>query len=444
MSLRLAKLPDGRKAIIIRTSDRITFKQCRRKWGWSSHLKQNLGPKYLASPLWFGSAIHYALEDFHGYNHFGRPARAFMAYCIATSKQFSRELPDDAQELYQLGIKMMDYYVDYWLRFRSTTPTFWAPPVPTGNPEEDAGGQGPDPRFPSWTPQVEVNFEIEIPLDEHDVLGAFAAEHGAHCVLYRGTIDRVGLDDDGWLWIIEYKTAKRPETYHFQTDPQVTTYAWAGSHIYTRPVAGVKYYQYVKNAPEMPRILANGKVSTASNLVSSYPLYRAALERMYGSNEGMWPADNKNKLGELGQQETPDKDRYVVRDTVRRNTHMCNAEAVKILLEVEDMINPDLPLYPNPTRQCPYMCSFLAPCVTMDDGGDWEYELTTEYTERDQDGEKLWRNRLPDPKAMLRLVEAKEAPDILGIQAAVRDMEQIRRAAIEAGEGTMELPTFRM
>src|SRR5574343_280770 len=100
MSLNVVGLKDGRRAIIIRTSDRIAFKQCRRKWGWSSHLKRNLGPKYLASPLWFGSAIHYALEDFHGYKRFANAADAFKAYCIATAKQHIRDLPTDANELY--------------------------------------------------------------------------------------------------------------------------------------------------------------------------------------------------------------------------------------------------------------------------------------------------------------------------------------------------------
>ncbi|MEB3061050.1 PD-(D/E)XK nuclease family protein, partial [Parvimonas micra] len=99
-------------------SDRIAFKQCRRKWAWSSHLKRNLGSRNLASPLWFGSAIHYALEDFHGYKHFETASDAFQAYCIATSKQHLRDLPHDAAELLVLGVKMMDYYTNTWLATR--------------------------------------------------------------------------------------------------------------------------------------------------------------------------------------------------------------------------------------------------------------------------------------------------------------------------------------
>lgn len=428
MSINIALLPDGRKAIIVRTSDRITFKQCRRKWGWNSHLKANLGPKHLASPLWFGSAIHFALEDYHGYNYFERPSRAFVAYCIATSKQHSRELPPDAQELYQLGVGMMDYYVDHWLRFRKVPETYWAP----------------DPISGELVPQVEVNFEIPVPLDEHPRLKALCLALGADCILYRGTIDRVAIDEDGWLWCVEYKTAKRAERYHFQTDPQITTYAWAMSHIYDKPVAGVEYQQFVKNLPDSPRILkSTGKISLASNLATSYPLYRSALEAYYGENEGHWPREYKDKLGEIGRAEDEWGDRYIRRDIVRRNTHTCNAEALKILLEVEDMLNPNLAMYPNPTRQCPYMCSFLAPCVTMDDGGDWKYELEQEFSPRDTEAERIWRNRLPTIDSMKQMLEAKLVPDLLSIQAETLSADQERRASIEAGE-LVDIPTFRM
>lgn len=423
MSLRVAKMADGRRAIIIRTSDRINFKQCRRKWGWSSHLKRNLAPRHLAAPLWFGSGIHFALEDFHGPNYFGRPSNAFRAYCISTSRQDAKLLPYDAQEHYELGIKMMDYYVDHWLRYRKVVDTYVVDGVP----------------------QTEVNFEIPIPLDEHPHLAKLAQEHGADCILYCGTIDRVGIDEDGNLWVVEYKTAKRAESYHFQTDPQITTYVWAASHIYDRPVAGVQYFQYIKIEPEAPRILkTTGKLSTAANLVTSYPLYRAALESYYGSDERIWPKEYKNKLGEIGRAEDENRDRFIKRDIVRRNTHACNAEAAKILLEVEDILNPSLPLYPNPTRQCSYMCSFLAPCVTMDDGGDWEYELEQEFDSRDKDAERFWRARLPSMESMQRLLDAKQVPDLEAIQQQHGNLDQEMRAAIEAGELTGEIPTFTM
>lgn len=415
--LNVTILEDGRRAVIIRTSDRIAFKQCRRKWSWSSHLKSNLGPIQLAAPLWFGSAIHYALEDYHGWNKFGHPTDAFKAYCIATAHNFKRDLPHDAQDHYVLGKAMMDYYVDGWLNGygRKADETYWAPHPITGELE----------------PQVEVNFEIPIPVERSPILQRFCEEMGIDVVLYRGTIDRVSIDEFGQLWVVEYKTAKVYQQQHYQTDPQVTTYVWAASLIYDLPVAGVVYQQFIKKMPEQPRILSSGRISTAQNLVSSYPLYRKALEAMYGETR-LAPSQNQDFLNRLIKSETPDRDRYIVRDYIHRNPAQGQSEAWKIMMELEDMLNPNLPLYPNPTRDCSRMCSFLTPCVNIDDQSDWEALLEQGYSSRDQDMERMWRRRLPSPQALLEQAEREEEPDLLGIQ--MQSLEQYKLAEIASGD----------
>lgn len=419
--LNTVTLKDGRKAIIIRTSDRISFKKCRRSWSWSSHLKENWGSKNLASPLWFGSAIHYALEDYHGYQKFDKPADAFRAYCIATSKQHLRDLPYDAAELFKLGTAIMSYYTDHWLRHRKADQTFWLDGVP----------------------QVEVDLEIEVPLDDHPHLKELAAYHSADCVLYRGTIDRMAIDEYGRLWVVEYKTAKVFEHNHYQTDPQVTTYVWAAKAIYpNHEVAGVIYQQFGKKIPEQPKILASGKVSTASNMITSATLYRDLLDRIYGSAENA-PEANRDYLTNLMISEDEHKDRYIVRTLVTRNDHMCEMEAQKILLELEDMLNPDLPLYPAPTRDCSRMCSFLGPCVSFDDGSDWEYNLEHNFAKRDSAADRMWRRRMPSPEKMLALREAGGEPDLEEMQARLQSLPHEAREAIERGEEEIGF-TFNM
>jgi hypothetical protein len=420
--LRVAHLKDGRKAIIIRTSDRISFKKCRRSWSWSSHLKRNLGPSNLNPYLWFGSAVHYALEDYHGYKHFQTAQDAFRAYCIATSKQSERELPDEAPELFGLGSRMMDYYENYWLKScnRKQDETYW----------EDG------------IPQVEVNFEIPVPLEDHPLLEAYAKEHGADCVLYRGTIDRIAIDEYGRLWVVEYKTAKRAEHMHYQTDPQVTTYVWAATHMYPeREVAGVVYHQFVKNDPQPPRILSTGAVSTAKNLMTSVPLYERALTRMYGK-VGLAPKANREYLTNLMTKEDENNDKYIQRTYIERNRHMVEAEAQKILLELEDMLNPDLPLYPNPTRDCSRMCSFLASCVSFDDGSDWEGILRDRFSERDGLSD-YWRRRIPDPERLSSLRENHVVPDLFDAQLRLQNMPDDKREAVERGEAELDF-TFNM
>lgn len=418
--LNVTELPDGRKAIIIRTSDRIAFKQCRRKWGWSSHLKANLGPKHLAAPLWFGSAIHYALEDYHGWNKFGRPAEAFKAYCISTAQNYKRDLPSDAQEHYELGIAMMDYYVDHWLGAYPRKPdeTYWAEDPVTGKLE----------------PQVEVNFEIPIPIEPGSMLAVYLERLGVDVVLYRGTVDRVCVDEWGNLWVDEYKTAKMAQSTHFQTDPQVTTYVWACSLIYDRPVVGVIYHQFVKKFPEPPRRLSStGLLSTAANLVTSSTLYRQEMVAMYGDYMKA-PSKIQAKLNELMGAENQDRDRYIIRERIHRNAAQCHHEYEKIRLELEDMLNPDLPLYPNPTRDCSRMCSFLTPCINMDDGSDWESLLEQTYLPRDLDVDRLWRKRLPSPEELLAMRTQNVVPDLEGLQADAQRQHEEAQARIAVGD----------
>lgn len=425
--LNVAHLPDGRKALIIRTSDRIAFKKCRRQWSWSSHLKRNLGTKNLASPLWFGSAIHYALEDFHGYKHFETARDAFNAYCIATAKQHLRDLPDDAPQLLELGNAQMDYYENMWLSTRKQDETYWEVDEHTGEN----------------IPQVEVNFEIEVPWEDNPLLRAYVEAHAADCVLYRGTIDRISIDEYGRLWVVEYKTAKVAEHMHYQTDPQVTTYVWAARHMYPdKEVAGVVYHQFIKRVPAQPKILSSGTFSTAANQTTSATLYSKALTSMYGKI-GLAPLKNREYLTRLMVAEDENNDKYIQRTYIERNLQMCESEAQKILLELEDMLNPDLPLYPAPTRDCSRMCSFLGPCVSFDDGSDWEHTLETRFEPRDQGADRFWRKRMPSPQKLVQMRKDGLVPDLFDAQIRIQNMTDEDRERIERGEEEVAF-TFNM
>lgn len=357
---------DGERLAVIRTSDRSSFKQCRRKWGWGSHLRGRLKPNQKASPLWFGSGIHFALEDIHGKQRFPNGVEAFRAYARATHKQGPDTLPDDASDLVKVSDAMMDYYQNYWLKYRDPLKTY----VHNG------------------IPQTEASFEIEIP-------GDWTA-YGYDRVVYRGTFDRVIIDEHDQIWILEYKTAKVIASMHFLTDPQIGAYIWAANLIYGRPVAGVCYQQHRKETPNQPRVLKNGSISCAENQKTSHALYRDALIKMYGE-VAKAPADNIACLNSFAAEETPDRDNFIRRDWVTRNAHSGESEAVKILMECEDMLNPNLGLYPNPVRECVYRCPFNSACVSLDDGGDWEHELTLGYEVDDLNWES-WRKYLKVPE----------------------------------------------
>lgn len=353
----------GRTAVL-RTSDRTSFKRCRRRWGWQSHLRGNLAQREGIAPLWFGSGIHYAMEDFHGYKRYDHPIAAFEAYVKATYKQSKatgKQLPFNWPELVVLGRGMLSYYADTWLNARDPLKTFvW-------------GGK----------PQVEVNVRVEVP---------FSSPHYDH-IYYAATFDRVVIDEHGFLYIVDYKTAKRIQTQFYQTDPQISSYCWLASRLYDRPIGGFIYQQHRKDVPVEPRILGDGTISIARSQLTTHRAYRKALIKLYGEVLKA-PSQNVEFLNWLNSIESASQDRYIRRDWIYRNEYQIESEGTKILMECADILNPDLPLYPNPVRECGNMCPFNNACVSMDDGGDWEHELAIGFTQKDADFDS-WRKYLP-------------------------------------------------
>jgi hypothetical protein len=358
------------RVAVIRTSDRILFRRCRRKWGWNSHLRGNLGGREGVSPLWMGSGFHFALEDFHSHNLFEHPAKAFAEYVAATKRHNERGLPPSYMEDWELAEKMLTYYADSWLKTRDPYKTY----VYNG------------------VYQVEVNFRV-------DMTDLFTKEQlerwNVHRVVYSGTLDRVIEDEYGQLWIVEYKTAKAIQTLHLANDSQVSSYCWAGQHLYGKPIAGVIYQQHRKDIPHEPTILGSGRLSTNKQQLITYNSLRGYIKQLYGTVEHA-PADYLELLNHYAKSESVWGDKFVLRTRIERNQHQCEAEGVKIKMETEEMLNPELALYPNPDRTCQFMCQFNSACVSLDDGSDWESELDMMFQQREANYDS-WRKKIRWP-----------------------------------------------
>jgi len=341
-----------------------------------------MGPKESQAPLWYGTGMHFALEDFHGYNNYGSPTAAFKAYCDATyAIRQQHAIPAMFAELKELGIGMMDYY-SLWLSERDVYKTLWVDGVP----------------------QVEVRAHIEIPLDIKKMYPTSPYDKA----IYSVTIDRVVEDENGELWLVDYKSAKAIQTLHYATDPQIGAYYWCAGYIYNRPIAGFIYQQHRKDVPQQPRITAAGRLSVDKRQLTTHRHYRSVLVNIYGSNSDKWPNENLDFLNFLAAEEGPEADRFIRRDKIFRNDASFQSEGTKIMLEIEDMLNPNLPLYPNPTRDCAYMCPFLHPCMSLDDGSDFEYELNMSFSQREKEQDS-WRLHLPSPPIKI-LPPTREIP----------------------------------
>jgi hypothetical protein len=280
----------------------------------------------------------------------------------------------------------MTYYAEEWLSCR--------PPLDT----YEVGG----------VPQVEVNGAIDLGVRTKD----------GRRVLYGFTLDRVIIDEFKRLWIVEYKTAKQMRVLHLDVDEQVTAYCWAAWRLYGTQVAGVVYQQFIKRLPSLPKVLATGRVSTDLRQATSAALYAKLLVDMYGGLE-VAPSENIIALNKIRMTEDEDRDRFIVRHRIERNERQLISFEQKAIMELEDIANPNLPLYPNATKDCDYMCPLQAACLAMDDGSDWESVLNS-YTIATTDGltgrekeQMLWRNLLPEPNEVQSLLEGVEYSNLL-------------------------------
>lgn len=324
-----------------------------------------------SSAPWLGSGFHFAMEDFHGHKRFPTASAALEAYVAA---QKAGELPGDWRELRELGLGMVEYYTDDWIkRHRLGFETLWVDGVP----------------------QVEVAVRIDLT----SLLPPALIRRLKRDVHYVTTYDRVVVDEEGHLWVLDYKTAKAMDILNLATNPQSGSYDWSAAIFYGAldiPVEGVIWQQHLKAIPHPPALVAVGKknehFSTAKDQYTTWNLYRQTLLDHYGHV----PQDYVEFLNMLAEGEQELSDRFIRIDKLRRNDYQREAEQEHIVAEVTEMLSAELPLYPNFTRDCSWDCPFRAPCLAMDDGSDAEYLLANEY-EQWQGYKDDWRERIKYP-----------------------------------------------
>jgi hypothetical protein len=389
---------------IARTSDRILFRKCRRLWGWMSVNGQGRKMRTEADYFWFGTGMHFALEDYHGLNIYGHPTIAFKAYQMATMA--ANRCPATWRSLETLGMAMMSYYGEIWLRHREPLKTFvW-----------------------NGKPQVEVNARID--LGKYDQQG--------RRIMYGFTLDRVIEDEFGQLWIVEYKSAKSFRLHHFDVDDQITAYCWAAWYLYGKPVAGVIYQQHKKSLPAPPKILSTGRVSHDKRQSTSAALYGEMLRQFYGSVE---KAPNQNILmwNALISEEDEDKDRFIRRDKIERSPEQLQSFEEKLFMELEDMTRPNLALYPNPSKDCEWACPLQGACVALDRKEDFDQYLDAyTYMAHTVAEEQLkWRKLLPP------LEQVNLPPESLQYNSLVQQLQVLEPESAQQSspESPMASPT---
>lgn len=370
----------------IHTSERRSFRACRRRWDWL--FRDGYYPLVTAKPLEFGTAYHLAMEMYYDpqtwkWDNEVRIAAATLAFVEKCEEQkknalettghlyLDDELEGDYNERVELGKGMLKYY------FEKVAPELdkgWKPVfvevsfmVPITNPEtgEEAIWCKCDKCFEKWKTHWASQGYPNI---------TDAIWNGLP-VVYAGRIDMLAQDSQGNYWIFDWKTARNVATdYEFlYLDDQIGSYVWALRKILELPIRGFIYHEQRKGYPQPPKQNKQRRLgclfSVAKNQDVDYDTYLATVKEQ---DTEAYEAGLYDEMLEFLKNEGI---QYYSRHQINKTNVELDEIEKNIGYEALDMIDPNLRIYPSAGRFGCSFCAFRQPCIDKNGGGDYEYVL---------------------------------------------------------------------
>lgn len=340
--------------LAIHTSDRKTFKRCRRKYGLASKLERGLQPKRPNNILWLGTGVHHALQLYYEANGKVNPWKVFEEWADEEIARITKESGMWDEEL-KVMREVVESGRDLLIHYEK-----WA------STEDD---------FEPF--KMEVMFSL--PITDPETGKPLMVEHpetGIDIpVVYEGRFDGIVKDSMGHYWVLEHKTAKSFTMWDdiLPLDEQITAYIWAAEYLYDIPVEGVIYNGLRKKAPTIPQVLKNGKgLSKNKAIDTTYEVYMQEILK-----NDFDPEDYTEILDILKAK----GNKFFRREFVRRTPEELATCREQIFYEAVDMLTAKS-LYPNPTKDCSWDCDFYQVCVLMQNKGDVEPILADMYEPR--------------------------------------------------------------
>lgn len=316
-------------------SELKVFQRCPKQHEYK--YRDRLVPKAKSRPLYLGSWVHAALEQYYvggdwkiGHQQYlDDYNKLFEEERIALEAKRGRR----GEPLPSIVTRIMKSYVWYY-------------------------------RHDNWkVVAVEQPFVVDTPLKIDGKIQTF-----------QGVIDLVIEDEDGRRWIIDHKTAGTiPEATSFHAmDPQLMLYPWAAKQAWGWDIAGI-IYNYVKSKPPtIPQLTAGGKISRRK-VNTDYP----TLRRFLLANE-YDPDDFQDILKPL-RKRSPFLRRYRL---PRSNTV---TKAILLdALSTAKRIRSNEHRYRVITRDCSRMCSYHDLCRAELNGYDTSLMRRQNFTLKEE------------------------------------------------------------
>lgn len=398
----------------IHTSERKSFKACRRRWDWL--FNQSYYPKVTAKPLEFGVAYHKAMEVYYEpttwkWDREVIAAKAEMEFVKTCEEQKKNALLNnyqyldedqekDYEERVELGRGMLRYY---FTRIAPIEDKGWTPVkveigfmIAIPNPEtgEEAIWCQCDNCWDKYAKQQEQLAEAAsnkareegktITMQPVYVSREQALRNGwpGLPVVYAGRLDVLAEDENGHYWIIDWKTAAtiRDDHEFLYLDDQIGSYCWALTRI-GLPIKGFVYHEQRKAFPLPPKKNKTRRLGCIFSVSKSEPVeYDMYVETIKREDADAYAQGHYDTYLTWLREEGP---KFFARYQIAKTQAEIDEIERNIGYEALDMIDPKLRIYPSAGRFGCSFCAFRQPCLEKNNQGDYQYALDTLFERRE-------------------------------------------------------------
>lgn len=369
----------------IHSSERRSFRGCRRRWDWA--YRQHYSPPNPAKPLEVGIAFHKAMEQVYDPDTWfatsdeeklQNAVSVYVATCEAqrenflkttgqTNRNFTEVHGDDYDSRIELGKGMLYHYV-----------------------------QNIHPIADNWFHPVAVEIPFSVPLEYPDTrksngrTGVMHCENSPLCgqthpnpapITLNGRVDALLEDDvNGGYFVADWKSAAQliVNGEFLQLDDQITSYCAALQLILGIDVRGFLYAEFKKAFPQAPKLLQRPRLgrrfSIGQTQDTNYDIAKAAFE------EGDPDAFKQGLYDEyLAYLSGPEGPRYHQRFPLILDDAKLKNVLTNVSMEAMDITDPDLLVYPAPSKMACTGCAFRTPCLGKFNDEDYLFTLESLY-----------------------------------------------------------------
>ena len=332
-------------------TDRIEFKECRRRWHFGSLSCMRLESKTPALPLYFGTAIHLALETFYNGED---PVKAFISlWQNNLDEARGMNLPEEnivlMDEHMDLGVAMLEGYAEF-------------------AKEADS----------NWE-ILATELEWELPLVESDGTPmVFEFNNETVLPMVVGRFDLIVREKkSNHIMVVDHKTScMKFDSAEIDFNDQLPIYIWAARRIFQNENIQAVWNQLRKKAPTTPKVLKNGGLSKDKSMDTTYEVYLKEIEK-----QNLNVTNYEKMLKHLQEKSQT----FFERAVLYKSQAAVKEIDKNLKLELMEMIRYSYDIeycFPYPNRDCVWKCDFKLLCRQMQIGAKIDRIIERHYQPR--------------------------------------------------------------